>query len=100
MRFIASLLAVGALAVGGTSLAMAGGSPAKPAAKHAKVAKQHAVRHAVALRKVAEAPGEAASTESDADAAAQAAACAKAGIDPNGPNVNYDDATGTCDNNG
>jgi hypothetical protein len=99
MRLIASFLAVAALAAGGSSLAVAGSNPAKPAAKHAKVAKQH-VRHSVALRKAAETPGETASSENDADAAAQATACTAAGIDPNGSNVNYDDATGTCSNNG
>ena len=36
------------------------------------------------------------SSASDNDAAAQAAACQKAGIDPNADNVQYDDQTGTC----
>ena len=34
-------------------------------------------------------------SEPDSDGAAQAAACQKVGIDPNG-NVQYDDQTGTC----
>ena len=34
--------------------------------------------------------------ESDGDAAAQAAACQKAGINPSADNVQYDDQTGTC----
>jgi hypothetical protein len=93
VRLAAALLAVAAIAVGATSIATAGGSaPAKPAVKHAKVVKKHAVR------KTAESPGESASTENDADAAAQDKACTAAGIDPNGSNVNYDDATGTCTN--
>jgi hypothetical protein len=103
MRLIASFLAVAALAVGGSSFAIAGSTPAKPAVKHAKAAKaaKHHARHSVALRKATtETPGETASSENDADAAAQDAACKAAGVDPNGSNVNYDDATGTCSNNG
>jgi hypothetical protein len=100
MRLIASFLAVAALAVGGSSFAIAGSTPAKPAVKHAKAAKHHA-RHSVALRKATtETPGETASSENGADAAAQDAACKAAGVDPNGSNVNYDDASGTCSNNG
>jgi hypothetical protein len=34
--------------------------------------------------------------ESDADTAAQTAACKAAGIDPAANNVEYDDATGKC----
>jgi hypothetical protein len=103
MRFIVTFLAVAALAIGGASLAVAGGSPATPAATHAKVLKVAKVakvsKHNV--RKTAgETPGETSSPENDADAAAQAAACKAAGVDPNGSNVNYDDATGTCSANG
>lgn len=36
------------------------------------------------------------STESDADQAAQDAACKKAGVDPAASNIQYDDATGVC----
>jgi hypothetical protein len=105
MRLIASFLAVAALAVGGTSLAVAGGNPAKPAAKHAKVLKVSKVSKQQVRKTAAETPGESSSSESSspesaADTAAQDAACKAAGIDPNGPNVNFDDATGSCSNNG
>jgi len=40
--------------------------------------------------------GTSGSSEGDSDDAAQAAACTKAGIDPNASNVQYDDQTGTC----
>lgn len=36
------------------------------------------------------------STESDADQAAQDAACEAAGVDPAASNIQYDDATGVC----
>jgi hypothetical protein len=101
MRLLASFLAVAALAVGGTSLAVAGSnSPAKPAAKHAKVLNVSKVSKHQVRKTAAETPGESSAPESAADTAAQDAACKAAGIDPNGPNVNFDDATGTCSNNG
>jgi hypothetical protein len=62
--------------------------------KVSKVSKQQVRKTA------AETPGESSSPESAADTAAQDAACKTAGIDPNGSNVNFDDATGTCSNNG
>lgn len=36
------------------------------------------------------------SPESENDARAQAAACEKAGVNPNASNINYDDETGVC----
>jgi hypothetical protein len=35
-------------------------------------------------------------SESDADEAAQAAACQAAGLDTNASNIQYDDETGVC----
>ncbi len=96
-RLAALLGAFAALAVGGATLASAGsGSPAvksRPAARHITSAAQ---------RSTAEDPNKGEkqtegqpTAESDTDAAAQAAACQKAGIDPNG-NVQYDDQSGMC----
>ncbi|MCW2975481.1 MAG: hypothetical protein JWM06_762 [Actinomycetia bacterium] len=106
MRFIATFLAVAALAVGGTSLAVAGGNAPKPAAKHAHVVKLAKVSKHQVRKAATETPGESPSSESSsapesaADTAAQDAACKAAGVDPAGSNVNFDDATGTCSNNG
>lgn len=75
MRVMISTLAVlAALALGGSAIAGAtdgGSSSAQPSHENAKV-------------------------ESDDDAAAQAAACKAAGIDPNADNVEYDDEADTC----
>lgn len=103
------ILTVAALAFGGARLASAaGGSHAAASnASHRHVAHSHAVARAQLVRATArtsredpsasEQQGENGSAaESDNDAAAQATACQKAGIDPNGANVQYDDQSGTC----
>ncbi len=108
-RLAAALGAVVALAVGGSAFALAGsGSPSKGStAQRQHVARSHtaARRHArgTVLRKSSEDPSPGkqrgeneASSDSDNDTAAQAAACQKAGIDPTGDNVQYDDQTGSC----
>ena len=40
------------------------------------------------------------SSEGPADQARQDAACAKAGVDPTSDNIQYDDATGACSDDG
>ncbi|HZQ03319.1 MAG TPA: hypothetical protein VFA88_04785 [Gaiellaceae bacterium] len=105
----AGILAVAALALGGAALASAaGGSHAgasnasRPhaARSHAVARAQHARARVRASREdpsASEQQDEHGSTaEFDSDAAAQAAACQKSGIDPNADNVQYDDQTGTC----
>jgi hypothetical protein len=98
-KVIALLAAIVALAVITSSFASAGPKKPKAPAAHKVVKAKHA-KKAQSLRKAQQqgAPGEseAASSESDGDAAQQNAACKAAGIDPNGSNVNYDDATGKC----
>lgn len=98
-KLAASLAALAAFAAGGATLAQ--GAP--QTARHATVS--HSARaHATALGKTTrerarserENPGESSSAESDGDAAAQATACQKAGIDPNADNVQYDDQSGVC----
>jgi hypothetical protein len=94
IRFGATLVAFAALAVGGSSIASAK-APHKPgpAAHQTKTAKAKATRSTSSAKSTKEA-SEPAESGSDTDGAAQAAACAKAGV--TGDNVNYDDATGTC----
>jgi hypothetical protein len=77
MKLGAALAAVAALAVGGAALASGGAT--SPPTQHVRPAVVHET-----------APGEA----SDGDTAAQAAACRKAGIDPGGSNVQFDEQTG------
>ena len=98
-KLAASVAALTALVVGASTLA----SAAPHAKAHATVGhSSHA--HATTLhhagsstaRAKRDNPGESESTASDGDGAAQAAACQKAGIDPNADNVQYDDQTGTC----
>ena len=98
-KLAASVAALTALVVGGSTLA----SAAPHAKVHATVG--HSSRaHATTLhhaggstaRAKRDNPGESESTASDSDGAGQAAACQKAGIDPNADNVQYDDQTGTC----
>jgi hypothetical protein len=85
------------------TVALAAGA-AGPATSALAQPHHHAVRHHAVLAHKAdppETPGEAPeSGAADNDEAAQAAACQKAGIDPNGPNVQYDDQTGTCSTDG
>jgi hypothetical protein len=126
MKFGGTLVAIAALAVGGSAIASGGqNSPAaKPAVVHVKKAavKTAHVKKTMHVSKLAaastadpagpdnsatdtgtesttetpEASSEAASTESDTDAAAQAAACAA--VDPTGTgNVQYDGTTCTLD---
>jgi hypothetical protein len=94
IRFGATLVAFAALAVGGSTIASAK-PPHKPgpAAHQMKSAKAKAP-HASSSVKSTKEDGEPADAANDTDGAAQAAACAKAGV--TGDNVNYDDATGTC----
>ena len=106
-RLALAFTALAALVALGAALAVA--SPGHPA-KHQKHAtliakKFHKSSAAPSVKREAspasekpETPGETetGAPESAADEAAQAAACNKAGIDPNGPNVQYDDATGKC----
>jgi hypothetical protein len=94
IRFGATLVAFAALAVGGSSIASAK-APHKPgpAVHQTKTAKAKAVRSTSSAKSAKEGT-EPADAGTDADGAAQAAACAKAGV--TGDNVNYDDATGTC----
>jgi hypothetical protein len=94
IRLGATLVAFAALAVGGSSIASAK-APHKPgAAVHqTKTAKAKSTR-SISSAKSAKEASEPAESGTDADGAAQAAACAKAGV--TGDNVNYDDATGTC----
>jgi hypothetical protein len=94
IRLGATLVAFAALAVGGSSIASAN-APHKPgpAAHQTKTAKAKATRAISSAKSTKEAP-EPADAGNDTDGAAQAAACAKAGV--TGDNVSYDDATGTC----
>jgi hypothetical protein len=99
-RYAVLLAALLAVVVAGAALASPGHKAAKAKTKVAHVKKSSNLKKAVAL--AAETPGTetgsepAGAPESAADDAAQAAACQKAGIDPNADNVNFDDATGTC----
>jgi len=85
-----------------TMATLAGG----PVATTALARPHHHVRHHAvrASQNQAADPGEngseAQGREADNDAAQQAAACQKAGVDPNGSNVQYDDQTGTCTGGG
>jgi len=98
-KFAASLAALAAITAGGATLAL--GAP--QTARHATVS-QSARSHATTLRAASresasserDNPGESNTAEPDSDAAAQAAACQKAGINPNADNVQYDDQTGVC----
>ncbi len=114
-KLAAGTLALAALAFGGATLASAAGganagtahaSRSHPARVHDAARVGH-VR--VSQRAGKEDPGASgregesgSAAESDNDADAQAAACQKAGIDPNATNVQYDDQTGVCslDNGG
>ena len=102
MRSWLTRITIGALAA---SL-LAIGSASALASPHRHHVRHHrAVRAStlVAAQKAAEAPessAEAPGTETDNDSSQQAAACSKAGVDPNGSNVQYDDQTGTCTANG
>ena len=104
-----AILTVAALAFGGATLASAAGGShtAASSPSHRHVAHSHALTRAQHARATArtsredpsasEQRGENGSTaESDNDAASQATACQKAGIDPNADNVQYDDQSGTC----
>lgn len=94
-----------ALAFGGSALASAGGK-AHIARPHVQLVRAHVQRTAQHTQRAStagedpsssERQGESGSAaEPDSDATAQAAACQKAGIDPNANNVQYDDQTGTC----
>jgi hypothetical protein len=98
MKAGAAVAMLSALAFGGSALA-------SPDAK-AHVARSHVQRaalHTVRAHSAGEDPSNSeqqreggSAAESDSDAGAQAAACQKAGIDPNASNVQYDDQTGTC----
>ncbi len=98
-KLAASLAALAAIAAGGATLAL--GAP--HTVRHATVSR-HARSHATTLRTASrestrserDNPGETNTAESDGDAAAQAAACQKAGINPNADNVQYDGQTGVC----
>lgn len=97
-KLVAGVAMVAALAFGGSALASTGGN-----AQAAGSQVQRTALHTVSARSAAqdgngsEQQGESGvATESGSDAAAQASACQKAGIDPNGSNVQYDDQTGTC----
>jgi hypothetical protein len=108
VRLAAALVGCGALAIGGVSIASGGAPVAKQslaagrlaskgpaAAGRARTdpAKTRVQANETAESSESEAAGE---TESAADTAAQAAACQKAGIDPNADNVQFDDQTGIC----
>jgi hypothetical protein len=101
-RYGAVIAAVTALAAGGSAIAAATQtSPTKvgsPAVTHIRASHSTARAHRGATESPneQESSAEAESTAADGDASAQAAACQKAGIDPNASNVNYDDATGAC----
>jgi len=113
-RMIAALAALAALALGGSAISGAtnGGSSSKPQAateeSHSSQAadrdnvqdengKDDATEKAEKKGEKAEKKGEKGDKpESEDDAAAQAAACANAGIDPAAGNIDYDDETGTC----
>jgi hypothetical protein len=101
--------ALAAIAVGGSAIATGAPSksqtPAKPAvatkapAKEGQEAKETGEQPDAAESAAESTAPEAAGAEStseagDTDGAAQAAACAAAGV--KGDNVNYDDTTGTC----
>ena len=105
----AAVAALAALAFSGSALASAAGGSHAIAATAARphLARAHTAARTqhlrATVRKSGEDPGaseqqgESGSVgESDNDAAAQAAACQKAGIDPNADNVQYDDQAGTC----
>jgi hypothetical protein len=96
MRSWLTRILVGTVAAASVAIAPATMAVAKP--------HHHAKRHPALRADKADAPensSEAAeNTGSDNDAAQQAAACQKAGVDPNGSNVQYDDQSGTCTANG
>jgi hypothetical protein len=80
------------LVVTATLASATGGSVAAAAARTHHPAARHAAHASVSAR-----TGEDPSSEgADSDAAQQAAACQKAGIDPTADNVNYDGTTGVC----
>jgi|GEM_PF-2244406 hypothetical protein len=112
-RIGAAVAALAALAFGATALASAaGGWHATPStAAHVHLTRARTVARAQHLRATARTRGEDPTASeygeeqqgengpapgSDGDAAAQAAACQKAGVDPNADNVQYDDQTGVC----
>jgi len=109
---VVAVAALVVLAIGGSAYAIArSGSPARgstalrqqAARSNAVVSRKHKHARPTASRTRSEDPsaneqaGEnESSSEAENDSAAQAAACQKAGIDPNGDNVQYDDQTGAC----
>jgi hypothetical protein len=86
LLLVVAIAALGALVFGGVTLA----SSARPAAATATPS----LTPSDAGQPRAEAADSEPATE--ADAAAQATACASANIDPNGDNVQFDEATGVC----
>jgi hypothetical protein len=101
------LLALAALAIGGSAIASAAHRSAPPAAPAAAPAPSIPATDAEtpdsstaadAKDTGTETAGETkdTGTESDVPSAAEIAACKAAGLDPNADNINYDDATGTC----
>jgi hypothetical protein len=92
-KLAATVAAMAALAVGGSAIASAaqhGSAPTPPVASQTQDQSEPADGSQAAESQESTAP------ESDGDAAAQAAACQKAGIDPNASNVQYDDQSGVC----
>jgi hypothetical protein len=92
-RITIGALAASALAIGPvTALA----SPHRHHVRHHRAVRASTL---VAVSNTTEAPegsAEAPGTGPDNDSSQQAAACSKAGVDPNGSNVQYDEQTGTC----
>jgi len=101
-KFVAAVSALAVLAVGGSAVASAAPQAKGQVSARQSVRSHAAVRthlRAASLRSAREAQGESGSgvtSESDGDAAAQAAACKAAGINPSADNVQYDDQSGTC----
>jgi len=87
-RILASALTAASIAAAPVALAVA--SPRQDAHRAARVQRVESAE----TGHEAERSGEPGGGESDGDGAAQAAACAKAGV--SGDNVQYDDQTGTC----
>jgi len=94
-RALVSTVAMASLA--GPSIALAG-TPKAPHRAARTAQRPTAEHHARGARDGTETGTE--SAGADTDGARQAAACQKAGVDPNGANVNYDDQTGACTANG
>jgi hypothetical protein len=117
LKLSAVIGTLAAVAVGSTAVAVAGGSNSGAKAKTTHVTRSHktvaaatkaANRSKTTPARSGAAAGEGEQTASeesskeanDTDGAAQAAACTKAGIDPNADNVQYDDQSGTCSRDG